>query len=432
MKKRLIIRIPKKTQGEWMITALFFLPFTFAGLIEFFHFPSAIKYLCDVAWIFLLILLRIQERKVCKEYRFCRGFIILFFVYTLIGYALNMSSILRYTWGLRNNFRFYVLFLGCCIFMKKKDIDIYLKYMDKIFWLNAVLCFIQYFLLGKRQDLLGGIFGVQRGSNGYLNVFLLIIIGKSLLFYLNKKESVFNCIAKSGVSFILASFAELKIFYVEFVIILVAAILITDFTWKKVMILCMGIIGLYVGIEVLINLYPEFVDTFSVNGMLAYATSKKGYTGKGDLNRLTAISTIGNHYLKTPLEKLIGMGLGSCETASYKFLTSAFYRNYSYLHYTWLSTAFVFLEMGYIGLLFFFGFFVVVFCVARNRLKREEENKVYCQLAMIMAISCILIGIYNSSLRTEAGYMVYIVLSFPIILQNKEKVFQNYKELEAR
>lgn len=419
MKKRFVLRISKKTQGEWMIWTLFFLPFLFAAFIELFHFPNAIKYLCDIAWGFLLILLVIQRRRTSREYQFLKWFVILFLCYTLIGYGLNMQSILRYIWGLRNNFRFYILFLGCCFFLKKKDIDIYLNYMDKIFWINVILCIVQYFFMGKKQDRLGGIFGVQLGSNGYMNIFLVIIIIKSILFYLNRKESISNCVVKCGTTLIIAVLAELKFFYIEFVIILIAAILITDFTWKKVWIIALGIVGVFGGIAILINLYPEFADTFSINGLLSYATNKKGYTGKGDLNRLTAIATISGHFLKTPFQQLLGMGLGSCETASYGFLTSPFFISYSYLNYIWLSTAFIFLEMGYVGLLFFFGFFVIIFCIARKQLKQETENKVYCQITMIAAICCGLIGIYNSSLRTEAGYMIYMVLAFPMILRNK-------------
>lgn len=423
MKKRFVLRIPKKTQGEWMILVLFFMPFLFGAFIELFHFPSAMKYLCDIAWLYVFILLGIQRRKTSKEYQFLKGFVILFFFYTLIGYVLNMQSLLRYVWGLRNNFRFYILFLGCCFFWQKKDIDMYLNYMDKIFWLNTVLCIVQYFLLGKRQDYLGGIFGVQRGSNSYLNIFFVIIIIKCILFYLNKKESISNCIAQCGTALLIAALAELKFFYVEFIIILIVAILITDFTWKKVLLIILGTIGAFGGIVILINIYPEFADTFSINGMLQYATSEKGYTGKGDLNRLTAIATICNQFLDTSVQQLIGMGLGSCETASYGFLTSQFFTSYSYLNYTWLSTAFVFLEMGYVGLLFFFGFFVLIFGVARNQLKHEMENKVYCQITMITAICCAMIGIYNSSLRTEAGYMIYMVLAFPLIIQNtRERV----------
>lgn len=419
MKKRLILRIPKKTQGEWIITALFFFPFLFAGLIELFHFPSAIKYLCDILWGFLFILLVIQRRGTSKEYQFLKWFVILFLFYTLIGYGLNMQSALRYVWGLRNNFRFYFLFLGCGYFLKKKDIDIYLSYMDKIFWLNAALCIIQYFLLGKRQDYLGGIFGVEKGCNTYMNIFLVLIVIKSILFYLNKKESLLSCGVRCGTSFLVAAGAELKFFYVEFIIILIAAILITDFTWKKIWIIIGGTVGILTGILLLINLYPGFADIFSLNGLLAYASNSDGYTGKGDLNRLTAVATIRSHFFKTRLKQLIGMGLGSCETASYGFLTSTFYVKYSYLNYTWFSTAFIFLEMGYIGLLFFFGFFAIVFCIAKKIAKQEKENKVYCQITMIAAMCCILIGIYNSSLRTEAGYMMYLVLAFPIMLQNK-------------
>jgi len=47
--------------------------------------------------------------------------------------------------------------------------------------------------------------------------------------------------------------------------------------------------------------------------------------------------------------------------------------------------------------------------------KKDNAVKEYGQIALIAAVLCIMLGIYDSSLRTEAGYMMYFVLSFPFI-----------------
>lgn len=39
-----------------------------------------------------------------------------------------------------------------------------------------VLTLIEYFLLGIIQDLLGGVFGLERGVNQYTNLFLLLLV----------------------------------------------------------------------------------------------------------------------------------------------------------------------------------------------------------------------------------------------------------------
>ena len=116
---------------------------------------------------------------------------------------------------------------------------------------------------------------------------------------------------------------------------------------------------------------------------------------------------------------MFGMGMGNCETASFSFLNTPFYLRYNKLNYTWLSTAFLFLETGYMGLAFFYGFFLLVYWLGGRIAKNKDCDRIYCQMSAIAALCGVMIGFYNSSLRTEAGYMLYFVLAFPMILQNK-------------
>lgn len=290
-----------------------------------------------------------------------------------------------------------------------------------MFWINATICIVQYVILGKSQDYLGGIFGVQKGCNGYMNIFFVIITIKSVLYYLADMEEIQQCVLKCGTAMGLAALAELKCFYVELVIIIAAAVLITDFSWKKVLIIAVSILGGFLGLNLLISLFPEFRDFFSVEGMLALTTNESGYTGRGDVNRLNSISIISKRFLTTPISRIVGMGLGNCETASYRLFNTPFYLKHSHLHYTWFSTAFVFIETGYVGLTFFYSFFVMIFFIGNRRAKRSDskEEKVFCQISMIASLCAVLIGVYNSSLRFEPAYMMYFVLSFPLIVERK-------------
>ena len=161
--------------------------------------------------------------------------------------------------------------------------------------------------------------------------------------------------------------------------------------------------------------FPNILNHLSIQSLLETATSDKGYTGDGDLNRLTTIPIISNSFLTTTMEKLFGLGLGNCDTSTFSFLQTPFHLSYSYLNYTWFSTAFVFLELGYTGLLFFFGFFALIFFLSRKVARTSGPDKIYCHIASILAICCVLIAIYNASLRTEASYMAYFVLALPFV-----------------
>jgi hypothetical protein len=254
-----------------------------------------------------------------------------------------------------------------------------------------------------------------------MNIFLAIILTKSLLFYLHKRESIQKCILKIILIVMIAAFAELKFFFVEFAAVVIVAFLVTKFTWKKLLMIAISCFFLYFGVELLLNVFPEFEEVMSVQGLFESATSEHGYTSSGDMNRLTALSMSKELFLKSSEERLFGLGLGNCDYAeSYSFLTSPFYIENKGLHYTWLSTAFVFLEMGYVGLIFFFGFYVMLFGEVHRKERKGKCATVYCHIAKVLSIMCIVIAIYNSTLRIESAYMLYFVMAIPFFNTKEE------------
>lgn len=421
MNRKLVIRIKKPSQAEFLLWIILLLPFLFGMLIEFIGLPSAVKYICDIAWLGLLLLLFLQRGTKTWEQKILIGFVVCFLLYTLLGFIVNLQSPLYYLWGVRNNFRVYVVFFAVIAFAKQRGRDGFLGFFDKVFWINAVVCLVQYFLFEKQQDFLGGLFGTEKGCNAYLNNYFVIMAIMELTQYLNGKKSLLDCILKCGTMLVISALAELKFFYAEFVVIVVMAVLLTDFSWKKVLVIVGGFAGVALTTRLLVTLFPLFEGTFSLESMLEVALSDAGYTGSGGVNRLNSIPYISQRFLKTLPEQIIGLGLGNCDTASFSFLNTPFYIKHSAINYTWFSSAFVFLETGYIGLGFFFGFFLLVFFRARKVGKKQPHNKLYCQMAMIGAVCCIMIGIYNSALRSECGYMMYFMLALPFVKEQPPK-----------
>ena len=163
--------------------------------------------------------------------------------------------------------------------------------------------------------------------------------------------------------------------------------------------------------------FPDFEGFFSLDWFVEAGGSDKGYTSSGDLNRLNAIAKINELWLKTPWQRLFGLGLGNCDTSSFEIVNTPFFKAYGDMHYTWLSYAFMYLECGWIGLIFYYGFFMLVYLGARRIEKRSDGIvKTYCRMSRILAIMCMIIAVYNSSLRTEAGYMMFFALSVPFAL----------------
>ena len=416
------IRIRKRPQIKWLTLYIFALPFAFFVLMDLLHFPSLVKYTIDVAWVLLFMILLLnrisfEEVQTAKVVRV----IAVFLLVTIVGFVLEYQSILYYLWGLRNNMRFFVFFIACVLVFDHDDADSCMGLMDKLFGINFIATLYQYFGMNISGDFLGGIFGVEKGCNAYTNIFLAIIAAWHILRYMSREEQMKECIVYCMLSLLIAALAELKMFFIEFAVIVVLASLLTRFSVRKVWIFFGAALCLFIGIKIVEIVFPEFANWFTLGSIYETAVSVKGYTYRNDMNRLTAISISWNDFLNTWPRKLFGLGLGNCDYASgFDFLTTPFYRKNRLLHYTWFSSAFMILETGLIGLLVYGYFFVRVFMASHAVEKRGVPRGIYCQMAMIMSVMSLILIIYNSSMRMECAYMVYFVLAMPFMKETKE------------
>lgn len=424
----MVLRIRKRKKEEWCILYILVLPFAFFFLMNILHVPSLIKYTIDVAWMFLLLTLianrfNFPDREVQK----IRILVVVMFLCTFVGAIFARQSVFYYLWGFRNNFRFFVFFFACTWFLKAESVKQVMRLMDHLFIINFVVVLIQFFVLDIRRDYLGGIFGVEIGCNGYMNIFLVITSASYVLQYMNRKESMLACLLRCILALLIAAASELKMFFIEFFLILLLVSIATNFSMRKLWIVLAGTLCALVGVLLFSKIYPEFAEWFSLEAILSTASAESGYTGRGDINRLTTVPIILSRFLNSGSEVLFGLGLGNCDYASgIDFLTTPFYRAYEHLHYTWFQLAMVMLETGVVGMALNLLFFVMVLIGARKRQKAGTADPYFCQMAQIIAVMCPLWFVYNSALRSEAGYMAYFVLALPFIqrpaVQNQKKV----------
>ena len=417
MKVKLTIKIRKRTLPQHLCRFLLLFPFTFGLLNDLLDFPNAIKYGMDVAWASAVLLMVLYWRRIdVSRVRELLLWVLIFLFATFLTYIPQWQSGLYYLWGMRNNFRLYGAFFAWCLFMRQEEACDCLKILDKLFWLNLVVVLVQYLLLGKTDDYLGGIFGTQKGCNGFANLFLCIMVTKSVLFCLHRRESVGNCLMKVSAAMVIAALAELKFFFVETLVILLLAVCFAPSRRRNLLLILGGGAAIGFGVLVLEWVFPNYSGFFSWNWMWEAATASRGYTSSGDFNRLNAIAKINDRFLIHWWDKLFGFGLGNCETSAFSALNTLFFRKYGHLHYSWMSHAFWYLECGWMGLGFYMGFFVLLFLKLRFAERScGIEMLPLCKTARIMALLCPLIAVYNSSLRTEAGYMVYFILAIPFM-----------------
>ncbi len=413
-----LIYVKKRSLAEMMTYFIFLFPFIMALLLEFIGIPSFIKYTVDLVYVCALLLVTIRKYAVLnKKLTPFVIFTVGYLLYCFIVHLFNLQSPFYFLWGVRNNFRFYIAFLLFALIFDEDDANGCLKFMDILFWVNAVVSFFQFFVLDYRQDHLGGIFGTEKGCNAFTIFFFSIVIGKSILRFMNKEENTLLCFIKCGISLLLAAMAELKFYFILFIMILVLSSFLTRFSFRKVVLISVAAVFVMLSSMLLSEIFGDS-RTLSIENLWETITAKNYATSK-DLGRFTAIPTISRDILTNTFSRLFGMGLGNCDTSSFDICNTPFYQSHSYLNYVWFSSAFLFLETGFLGLVAYILFFVLCFVLARGRLKNNCANELFCQISMIMSLICIVMVFYNSSLRTEIAYMAFFALALPF-MKSKE------------
>ena len=278
-------------------------------------------------------------------------------------------------------------------------------------WLYVVNFFavIVQFATGFRQDYLGGLFGVQKGCNGGL------IVSKSVLAFMRNEESTVKCLVFAFMGLFIAALAELKIFFIIFIAVVIMAAVMTKTSSKKMIFISLSAVMIIVFSSVLSLMYDEFTGFLSID-KLWEALLNPNYATKEDIGRFTAIPTISEYFLVSLPDKLFGMGLGNADTSSLSIFNTQFHDMYGSLHYAIFSYSFLYLETGITGLLIYVSFFVVSFVVSLKLYKSKKANESVCQLAMILSVICGIFMVYNTALRTEmAAYLMFFALALPLI-----------------
>lgn len=407
------LHLRERSFVRWLVLLVAFWPFLVAHLGQLPGGLGYTKYIADIVLVLVLFLLfsrrNIRLRRSAAPLLTMVG---VFFAYTLVAYVFRFQSPFYFLWGVRNNFRFYVAFFAFVTFMDETDVADWFKMVDILFWLNIVVSIFQFVFLDVKQDYLGGIFGAEGGSNGYSLILFSVVVGKSVLSAFAGKETMSSCAMKGIASLIVAAMAEMKFYFVVFLLLFGMASVFSRLSLKKILALLAGVLAAMAFSRLLV-LWFGSVGVLDVGKLIELAT-KRSYSSARDLNRLSAVPTLANTLLTQPVDQMFGLGLGNCDTSAFAICNTPFYQRYSYLHYTWFSAAMLFLETGYVGLVLYVLFFILVFRHA-FQWRKVGGNAIYCQLAMMMAVMSGILLFYNSSLRIEAAYMLYFVLAVPFI-----------------
>lgn len=340
-----------------------------------------------------------------------------FLLLSVMGTLANFSNVFLHIWGYRRVFSSLFFFIACLCFQRKQDLD----FIDNLFWVNLLISVVEI-LMGYRQDYLGGLYGVSGGKvNGPLNILLIIFTTKVIIEYLNKETSIKKVLLYIFTSLLISAFAELKIYFVELIVIVALCSLVTKFSLKKLLIFILGGIAAVIGVIMLSSVFPDFsMKVLSIKYIWNYLTNPGGYVGQfahdaGDVNRLSFWNKC-IVYLNGPFDKLFGLGIGNCDTINLIGLQSKFYSQYNSLHYYMFPLPMILLEQGVLGFVLYILLFISIF-IAINRRQRTDaclSTSVF-QIAKVLCLMAFVITIYDTSMLGKGGFLFYYILSLPLI-----------------
>lgn len=387
------------------------------------RFPSYISYLTDVL-LLIIIFSALYKKRTFDIYKGAiPQYIIasLIFICMIIGAIINMVDPILVLWGMRNNLRFFLFFFMCVLLLDKSDVDNFIKLFKIFFWINFLMILVQHFAFDLEGDCLGGIFGIVRGSNGFLNVFLCIVASVVVAEFYSRKMKFSHLLCYLFVSLLVATLSELKAFFVEIIIMIFVVILFTKFSTRTIIITFTVIMVLAVCIILLFIYEPQIFEVFANIKTIKFYLAGNGYTNSGDLNRFTAIAEIQDTFFEgNPLLTMFGFGLGNCEYSQFEFLRSDFYNAYGYLNYRWFTHAWVYLEQGVVGIVLIVSFFIslLVYAIKYARLK----NSHYMVISIAFIPTCMIGLIYNVGIQVESCYLIAMVCAIPYIINKFDDI----------
>ena len=398
-------------------------------LIDVLHFPDIIRYVLDVNLIFMFFMFLPKVRNIIND-KFSKKthYYIMGYMFATIAFAIiRRIPFGQVAWAARNNYFYFLFYFICAYTLSLEDFNRIIKNVVKLQAFNILCVLYEYLILKRYGDGVGGMFGTAAGCNGYLNVYLCIITAYVLIQYSNKKASlsyvayiVLSCMA-------IAVISELKFYFIEFIIIVIASVLLTSANAKNGLIVIVGIVALFIGIQILTAINPWSADLMSDFDSISEYT-KTNYGGT-TIARATPFSQINDYFFRDNVfYNIFGYGFGACEdSVSFSWANSDFATLYRDLGYRNLSTSMVFVELGYTGIAAFLALFVILFANIQQLKQKATENKNFYVLSQIVCVIAIANLWYNSTIRRGIAYLTFFALS-AFVIAAREKARKEYEE----
>lgn len=382
-----------------------------------------LAFLPDMLNFVLLFWMFGSKKRIKNSAKYLLIFIGTLLIYDIVLALWTKPNILLFIWGLRNQYRFLLFSLFVVVFIDRSDLPNIKRILCNCFNINMLIVPIE-FILGYKRDYLGGTFGIENNCNGVTNIFLVIIVCYAIMSWFYKEITIKRLIYLIGGSLFWAALAEIKVFFVEIVLIaFISFLLVKGKKYKKIEFIALGLIAMVISIGLLCVVFPDQMNFIIQYGLVGYA---KGVNiGSYGYGRTTAIPLTNSLLFNNDIYKIFfGIGTGNAEfmsIGSFK-LNSSFYEVYGDFAYATMFYSFIYVERGIIGIIIYLKLFID--SIRKSiKFRREKENVVINKMLITCISIFVFISIYDASFRVSTGgYFAFMIIALTYVVNDKSKI----------
>lgn len=329
--------------------------------------------------------------------------VIVFVVYCVFSAVVNLVTPQWALWEALNFGRLFIWVYLFRAYWTPSDAEGVMDFLYGLQVVNALFVSYQCLVLGLVQDNIGGMFGTEVGCNAPLNVYLCLVCAWGVSGYLSRRKKLMPLMLTVISAFLIAGVGELKIFYLEFVVIFLGAIVYARMS-RKTMITIAAIAAVAaIGLYFFAQINPRHFEILTnFDELMEYAdTSDLASSGYG-VSRVHPFSQLSAQFFSNDTTQcLFGMGFGNASQSSISFFTSDFFRAHGYINYHYLVSALLFLQIGYVGVVVYlmpFLLFAGTLFVKRKALARIDCGHSAC-FAFVMTVLLFANILYNNTVH---------------------------------
>lgn len=411
-----------------MIYATVFFMFIMGFLVNDIGLPLGTMALLDVITVFtLLFSFRSFSARIHSAGANAMAVISTILLCVAMLYGLYVRVSIRFLLeGVRNSFRGMMIFVVAVCILQKQTINKIMQLIVRFFQINVVMCSVQAFVLRVIGDYRNGFFGTGF-MNSWTNILLCVISIYYISRYMNRLNSLRTMVVNILLCFYVAILAELKAYFFEFVIIVMAMILLNRPSWRTFVFCLVGGLALSGMLTVFIAFW-ENNTIFTFEGLIEYFDTDRsyGYAAQGDWGRIGGIAKATKKFFGGDLS-LLGMGLGYCG------FDTPFYVRYERLHYNWFSYIYIFIEQGWIGIIGYISFFILNIPILRKKKIKSTspQAKTIYDVSMIMSVLGIFLLFYNATVTGYPAFFLFLLMGIAYRYELDDGVSSNAGRLKA-